>query len=319
MIKVSPRAALWSFATLLVVSAAYVGLWFYVAVSLRQQAEIWLEARRQDGLTITHGTLAIAGFPGRAELVLPDFMAAAFAADGTRLFWSWRAPTLRVAVRPYAFNTIAVDFSGSEITVNPRLPEAPPLLVIEKARLEITRVELTRAGQPAGGARLSLDIGDMSLSDVLPGTPARTMRHARVTVDVRGSFAPGPVPEALEAWRVGGGTLEVRDFNVDWPPVSATGSGTVALDRALQPIGSFTAKFRGFLQVVDMLVAAGRMATEEASLARGALSLLAKVPSEGGEPELDIALTLQDRKVYAGPVIVMEIPLLTWRKPSAAP
>ncbi len=154
-----------------------------------------------------------------------------------------------------------------------------------------------------------------AVTPLLPSPLSRTLKDLKLSLDITGPVTTGaPLPDVLETWRTAGGTVEVRDLAVDWPPVTATGSGTIVLDKKLQPEGAFSATFHGFLEVVDMLVASGRMQPREASIARGALALLATTPSEGAPPELKLSLTVQGRKVYGGPITLMDMPEITWRK-----
>jgi hypothetical protein len=46
--------------------------------------------------------------------------------------------------------------------------------------------------------------------------------------------------------------------------------------------------------------------------------MLAK-PSATGEPELALPLTVQDRKLFAGPVMLMEMPEVVWDENARVP
>jgi hypothetical protein len=167
----------------------------------------------------------------------------------------------------------------------------------------------------ADALHAEIAVANATLPDIPPPPLSRTLESMNLTLDITGPVTTGArLPAVLEAWRAGGGAVEVRVLDINWPPVTATGSGTVALDKSLQPEGAFTATFHGFMEVVDMLVTAGRMDNKQASMARGALMLLSNTPREGGAPYLDLSLTVQDRKVYAGPLTLMEMPPIAWRQ-----
>jgi hypothetical protein len=116
----------------------------------------------------------------------------------------------------------------------------------------------------------------------------------------------------LSAWRDAGGALDVKEFDLDWPPIAVSGNGTLALDNGLQPMGAFTLKFRGFFEALDGLAAEGMVTRDQAGTARLVLGLLAKRPPEGGPPELTAPFTAQDRQLAVGPLKLMEIPAVTW-------
>jgi hypothetical protein len=277
------RKSVWFFIALVSAAIIYSGVWYATASFVRLHAMAWLQ-----GLTITHGPPTLAGFPLKAEVRFPQV---ALSLPDAR----WQADEVRVFARPFVFDRLSVDLAGTHIFNDMTLQAEGALVTL------------------TAPAHIDIAITQATLPDILPQPLARTLQNLTLSVDVTGTIPSGAaLPEALEAWRVDGGTLEVRELAADWPPISASGSGTIALDKNLQPEGAFTTTFRGFLEVIDMLVAAGRMDNAEASLARGALVLLATTPHEGAAPELKVNVTVQDRKVYAGPVTLMDMPRVAW-------
>ncbi len=341
-----PKAAFWSSAAALLAAALYSGAWFFMATTLRTQAELWFEARQQDGVTITSGAGSLTGFPGRIGVTFPGFTISAPPAADSSGAWSWRSKTLRLFMHPLSFQNIFVDLHGSHTLTGLRDTTLVMTLAEGEARFTFTVDRLTHATLdisglvgtwqsepeaffsvekattaieipvPKDGAlpviHTNIAVTNVTLPDVLPQPLSRTLQNARVDLDIKGPVTSGSLPEVLDVWRRAGGDMDIRGFEAVWSPISAMGDGTIALDRDLQPMGAFTAKVRGFLHVVDMLVADGRMKNSEASIARGVLSLLAKRPSDGAEPELSLAVTVQDRTVYAGPVTLMELPAIKW-------
>ena len=341
------RKSVWLFIILAAIAIVYGGMWFATAVFVRQQTELWLEGRRHQGLIVTYGAPTLAGFPLKAEVRFPDFAVAAPELEGSP-GWTWRTPALRIFARPFVFNRFVLDLGGSHrlsgIETRDLLltaESADAAFVLNGQGVESAGIQMAGATArfdqdaapfsalanaradftvTAAAIHMNLAADQATFPDVLPQPLTRTLQNLKLSLDITGPIATGaPLPDVLEAWRAGGGTLEVRDLVVDWPPVTATGSGTIALDRALQPEGAFTATFHGFLEVIDMLVAGGRMQPREASIARGALALLATTPAEGAPPELKLSITVQDRKAYAGPVTLMEMPTTTWRKNVVVP
>jgi hypothetical protein len=160
-------------------------------------------------------------------------------------------------------------------------------------------------------SRLIIDAKTIALPATIPPL-ARTVDRLHLSLDLQGPVGRGPLPLILEAWRSAGGAIEVRDFALEWPPLTMSGNGTAALDDSLQPLAAFTLKIAGFTATVDALEARRYVQAEVAAASRLILGLLAKVPAGGGAPELSLAFTVQDRKLQAGPVTLMDVPEVIW-------
>jgi len=332
----------------------YAGAWTATAYVLQDQARRWIAAQRQDGLQIAHAEPRLSGFPGRVVVTYADWtMAAPVTAGG----WTWRAPEIRLAAAPWAPLRFAVDLAGPHAlsgvwtppgvaaTIAAARAELRPVLTAEGRLAEVAAnaeglslgpadgppaitlghgaLAIARFGPPAGEAltwRFSLSIAALAAPALgeLGGLAPAVSRLA-VTADLTGPLGPGPLPTALQAWREGGGTVELRDVVLDWPPLRIDGTGTLALDERLQPIGAMTAKVRGFFETVDALTARGLVRSSDAGMARIVLGLLARTPEGGGPPELNLAVTVQDRKLYTGPVTLMDLPAVTWPSDAILP
>jgi hypothetical protein len=157
-----------------------------------------------------------------------------------------------------------------------------------------------------------VDLNGLALPFPLPAPLDQPIARAAATVEITGPVTPGPLPQVLEAWRSGGGTVEVREAALDWPPLHMSGSGTMALDSTLQPEGAFSLKFRGGAETLDAFASGGWMNNDEAGVAKLGLALLSRRGAEGA-PEITVPLTLQERQLAAGPVTVMTLPEITWR------
>jgi hypothetical protein len=131
----------------------------------------------------------------------------------------------------------------------------------------------------------------------------------------------GPLPQVADpvakatGWRDGGGTLQISRFAIGWGPLGLNGSATLALDEHMQPMGTATAHIIGESEVLDAMAASG-VITQRAALATKAfLGLMTKEPEGGGPPQVDVPLTLQDRKLAMGRIPIAVLPELVW--PSA--
>ena len=129
--------------------------------------------------------------------------------------------------------------------------------------------------------------------------------------EVRGRIEAGPETEAIRRWRDDGGTIELTRIEGRYGALALAGAGTLALDGEFQPVGAFTARIEGFSETLDALREAGIMRGRDALTAKIALTALARREGEG-RPYLTLPLSLQERRLYAGPVALLTFPALAW-------
>jgi hypothetical protein len=290
------------------------------------------------------GDALFVGCPTTVGLALPQLDITAPAAEGA---WRWQADGVRVSLHAGAPMDPVIDLAGAhKITGLLAAPGEGLSLNVERGMTSLVfardgtlenivlKLSETTIAGTADHARMlglndgslhiatktghvTLQVHDITLPEAVPML-GKTVTSLDLTLDVVGPFPPGPLRGALEAWRTGGGAIEVRSVALNWPPARATGTGTIALDEALQPIGAATIKFQGFFDIVAALVEKGHVREREASMAKIVLGMLAK-PSATGEPELSLPLTVQDRKLFAGPVMLMEMPEVVWDENARVP
>jgi hypothetical protein len=314
----------------------YGALWFTTASLLQSQAQRWIAQQRQAGLSVSHGEVRLGGFPARVVVTYPAW------SMSRPERWSWRTDHISLWSEPWRPNRFTVDLVGTHevngawtpvgvlnvqraelrptFALDGRVGEvalsiekldlgakdAQPLIQLASGALSVARMP----GQDTPVSRLSLSVDELSAAGLDDLSPR--LKTARLTADLMGEVAPGPLPSALSVWREGGGTVEVREVYLDWPPLTVSGSGTLALDDQLQPIGAMTAKFTGFFETVDALSARGLVRTSDASMARIVLGILARTPQGGGPAEINLAVTAQNRKLYTGPLPLMTLPDVAW-------
>jgi hypothetical protein len=140
---------------------------------------------------------------------------------------------------------------------------------------------------------------------------------ARIAVagEVRGRLAVEEGRDAFGRWRDDGGTIELSRVEGRWGALALAGEGTLALDGAFQPVGAFTARIEGYSETIDALRAAGAVSGTNALAAKVALTALARRDGEltgGGRPYLTLPISLQERRLYVGPVALLTVPALAW-------
>lgn len=184
----------------------------------------------------------------------------------------------------------------------------------------------TNAGAPAGpgsgalrapeAGRIHLTAQGIDLPDGTTGPLGRHIDHLEAEIGLDGALPSGPSRQALEAWRQAGGTVELRKVVVDWGRFQAEADGTLALDSDMQPIGAFTTRLSGVDNALDALVATGRIDPRAGAMAKIVLHVLAKPANDPAQPsEVQVPVTLQDRKLFLGPAALVRLPRIDW--PSA--
>jgi hypothetical protein len=159
---------------------------------------------------------------------------------------------------------------------------------------------------------IAADLTGLSVP-VAPEALGATIDDAAIGVTVMGPIPPGTPRQAATGWRDAGGTLELDHLHLGWGGLDADASGTIALDRDLQPEGSLSGSLGGYDKLLAALVSAGQIKGRDASRIRLILGLLAK-PGPDGKPRLAAALTMQDGLLSMGPITFGKMPRIDWGK-----
>ena len=128
----------------------------------------------------------------------------------------------------------------------------------------------------------------------------------------------GPLPKArdiagwAEAWRDGGGSLEIKRLTIGWGPLGLTSAATLALDEQLQPMGSGSGRIVGYAETLDRLAAGGKLTKSAATAAKAVLSLMAGTPDADQPSSVDVPLTIQYRTLSMRQVPLVRLPELDW-------
>ncbi|MFQ5766160.1 MAG: DUF2125 domain-containing protein, partial [Rhodospirillales bacterium] len=293
----------------------------------------------------------VTGFPFHIEAVVTAPAIAAFA--GARP-WSWRGPALTVRTRPWRPSRMRVTAPGrhwiaaamaggaGEFTIDVRelaLKLRLPGGRLARASLSVRGVDVTDgAGGRVGGLAaaavivdrpgkrapegkgpppamdLLVEADDVQLpKEPAPGLGARTAKLG-LRASVTATLPEAASADALAEWRDAGGTVEVRALGLRHGPLQVDGDGTLALDDAMQPIGAFTFRLRGFPEAIDALRRAGAVEPQSAELAKAVLgALAAKEGGDGAAATLKLPVSIQNRRLYIGPVALARLPAVRWK------
>ncbi len=340
------RFALLAASAVAVVVIGYTGAWFSAASVLKDQSAKWIEAQRQSGYTVNHAAPVASGFPGAVVVTYADW---SMRAPATSNAWVWRSKAITVSAAPWAPLRFTVDLAGehkvsglwtppgADATVTATQANVRPDLTTEGRIAEIvaTIENLNATGIRDDQSLVGIESASLSVvhtrdaekptwqvnADITnwhaplienPSAFGEKIRKLRLDANLQGNLPSGTLPQALKTWHESGGTLEVRELLFDWPPLAVNANGTIALDRGLQPVGALTATFRGFMETLDGLAKANTIARNDADTAQAVLGLMARKPEGGGAPELKISVTMQDRKLYLGPIPLTTFEPVEW-------
>ncbi|MDO9708946.1 DUF2125 domain-containing protein [Paracraurococcus lichenis] len=334
-------------------AAGHALLWRWMGSQLEAGFAGWAAQRRALGWRVEHAPPLRGGWPFAATLTLPQFRLAGGA--GTLPGgMEWQAEALVLRLAPPRLDRLTVEMPGRHrLRLGALdLPFAADLLTAtmplergvlpSEARLEAERLRL---GTPGGAVEArSAQAGIETRMSAIEGEPAvslrlsaegvllppvagpaaaalgRAVETAVLDLALTGPVPPGRGPAAkAEAWRDGGGTLELRGLELRWGPVAGTATATLTLDEALQPMGAGTLRVTGAGEALGAAASAGLLTRQAAATGRTVLRLLSRAPAEGGPPQLEVPLALEDRVLTAARVPLATLPAWSWPAPPALP
>ena len=290
----------------LAIGGAYGFYWRYVAGRLAAGLSAWTEAERLAGRDIAYSFAGVTGFPFAFRGEFRDVrlgltLDPAFGVVSTAM--------LRVELNPWRLDHVA--FSAPAL-VTLRLPQGdftaagmsgavdlPPKIPIDHTHLQLGfALDFSSVGLPPG--RVALTEGPIEAL----GLTAKIMGPLVLQPDI----ATG-----LDAWRKAGGTMEIERFLFAQAPLRLEGSGTLALDAGLQPVGAASIRAEGLGRSLDLLAAEGRLEAGPANAASLAVKALER-PQDGPQeaPVAQFGLSLQDGSWWLGPLRLAPAPIFVW-------
>jgi len=326
---------------LIAIFGAYSAFWFVVAGHIEDGVGQWAGSLRARNLDLSWGAMRVGGFPFGFRVVLSE----------ARLRGSATAPNGELRVKLLSGSARPWNLRLWQLTVPDGVSATANLAGGAVATLSVRSVSGSATvaeegggtlwlslSEPAADAGVRLAARDADLWLTVPPHPpqAHTERAVGIALDVRGLSLPmvpapfknlvdeisfgvtvmgrvptAPLRQAAAAWRDSGGTLELDHVGLRWGSLGVTGSGTLALDPDLQPIGGFSGTIGGYDELLRALVAGGRMRAGDARLAQFALGMLAKAGPDG-RPEIATSFTIQNGEMFLGPVKLGAAPRIIW-------
>jgi hypothetical protein len=330
------------FAVLLVaLFGVYSAYWFIAAGRIEDGIGEWAQSLRPHNLDLSWRAIRVGGFPFAFRIELDEArlhdgggspggevhvpLLSGSARPWNFLVWRLAAPDgLSAAAGPAdrpvamlsaraALGSVAVSGEGGAtlwLGLSEPTTDTPVRLAAREAGLWLTLPSHRPQGHTERGVAVALDITGLTLP-VVPAPLRNPLDEIAFGATVIGEIPAGPPRQAAAAWRDDGGTLELDHFAVHWGTLALSGSGTMALDQGLQPIGAISGTIEGYDELMTALVAAGRMRPGDASLARLALGMLAQ-RGPNGRPAISASFTIQNGEMRLGPAKLGKAPRIPW-------
>jgi len=216
-----------------------------------------------------------------------------------------------------SFEFDGTDISAVSILATGVAADIPPLGLLNMS--QVSRVAADRAilhARRAGDA--ALDVAFTVDKFQLVGELAQSWFEAPELVaeqmDFLGQFtqvdfAPADAGEnAVIAWQGRGGQLKIQRLKVETPALDFEISGIGKLNTSGEVIGNFTGIFGKLDRLIEELKRRGVLNDDSATLAAGAVGLLARPVK--GSTKMQLPVSVTDGEVYIGPIKSMVLPPL---------
>lgn len=332
------------FFNILILAGAYTLYWYWVANAVEAGVLSWVQHQQARGHALSFDKLERGGWPMAVTLT---FKGARYAPSQDAPAWAWYGEGITLTRPLAASEKLGITLAGSQeltfgsgtgaTTYAGSFQEAAGEMVaggwLPNGAMLIKEMALMNAAGDRG-----LAVGGLSVraegDAAAPASPrdagyivtaeARQLRlpftglpfgavlpDLDVQAEIMGALAPAPWPEAAKAWARDGGTLELTKINIGYGPVTANGTGTLALDQTGQPMGAFSFNVEGLPDLLNKLEADGVIEGAAAQAVRTLVILKTKT-GPNGKPTVRLPLSLQDRVISVGPVTLGRLPIIRW-------
>jgi hypothetical protein len=330
-----PRRRRWPlfvpFAIVVVLAAAWSGIWYFAARAAEQNIAAWMEQEARFGRVYACGSRTFGGYPFRIEMRCTDPVAEIKAGPLTL-----KAKEFLAVAQVYQPNLIIGEITGPLSVAAPdkpalltgewRLAQASVRLTPMPERISIVIDDAKFAAPAANGApgvananhielHVRLDPAstqDKPVLDFAATVTGATVPNAgqfgarpldaEVTAVLRGlnDFKPKPLPVRLKEWQAAGGRLEITSARVKQGDAVAVATGDLGLSAAGRLDGTVGLTLAGFDQLVQALL--GSQGKNTGLLAVAGLSFLGKPAEIDGKRAIAVPLRFVDGAVFFGPI-----------------
>ncbi|MCO6419890.1 DUF2125 domain-containing protein [Siccirubricoccus sp. KC 17139] len=332
-----PRLLLGAVLLLVLLGAAHGAAWLWLTERLEVGFGQWVALQRSLGRQVSHAPPLRGGWPWAATLTVPDFR-------WSQPAWGLAAEAVTLRLTPPELGMLEVHLPGrhrlrldreelplSAAALTARMPIQtglwPSLLLLEGEELALGALGLDSlrmrletalaagAAEPAATLNLVLDRLHPPPGALGPAGAALgpVVEALSLSGTLSGPLPAGPVRAGDAArWRDAGGALTLSALALRWGPLGAEGSGRVRLDAGLQPRGAATLRVTGAEAALDAAQAAGALPPGNVFAARLMLRVMSRPPEGGGPPEIELPLTLEERRLMLARLPLATLPRLNW-------
>jgi len=324
---------------LVVLFGGYTGFWYHSVSGIEKGLERWANNYREKGSQVSLGHPTVSGFPFIVRIHFENVDLA-----GRENSWRWIAPQIVASARPWNLKMISIKapgihtVKGFKNTRILQLEEAnahfeyrsgkvktgamrlagikltSPFSGSVKAQSLVVEIKTdtkiqTKTNISQNNMALTIDIRDVSIPKAwglgFKDKISRLFVSALVMGDVRFSKK---LPDALNRWREGGGSIDINTLGLDWEPLSLRANGTLALDKTLQPQGAMSVEIEGLEPTLRALIEAGFLDARTAFAAK-----FANRTFSVGTSKVRLPLSVQKQRLYIGPVPVQRLGQIKWK------
>lgn len=329
-------------------AAGYTWYWHATADRILADIPKLTEAAGQLGYSLVLDKPEISGFPYRLIVSVPaaEMTPRTGSKNNGDPGWRFRATGLVAYAQPWNLSHMILDFGGPvsllwngrthtgaadrallslsvtdttvrRLSIDVRglsLAGTDPASDLAAERVQIHVQPVARAGG-RHSTQVLIEAEGITLPESRSGVLGRVVKMIRAdgvlkgwTPDFKSALDDNGGGGGLDEWLRGGGTLQLNDFEVSWPPIGIEGSGALGLDPRRRLSGSLKAKIRGHGALIDAFEAAGILSLRKAAVARGVLGMLLSSLGDGAG-RLPVTIEFQDGRLYLGPVKLMRLPV----------
>ncbi len=187
-------------------------------------------------------------------------------------------------------------------------PNDSKLAKINRAKLSIAISQGEQKSSAYPEVSSNLMINNLKVFQKLNVPFGNTITDLQIKSLITGKIMKPVNKSSFSIWRNDGGTVELKEFKINYGPLAGTASGTLALDENLQPLVALSLRIKGASKLVQRLVEIGLVPPGNGSL----LQMFIKL-KEAKDTGLELPITIQDGTLNVHQIRVMDVPHIIWR------
>jgi hypothetical protein len=268
-----------------ILAAGYTLHWQRLAHEIETRFGAWREEQQKGGITV-QGEVERSGFPFSVTLNIRNF--AYDQPQHVRI----SAPRLEVRVRPWTpFRVTSIAEENCQITFY----KMNTSLGVQNLTLSLARPLFPPKSIKDNGFFITAHMSAISIDEKQKMALGNLVQELGFRAKIKGEPPEWDKKESIAAWRDNGGIAELDNLRLVWGSLNVNGKGTLALDKNLQPVASFSTSMDGYEQAIDVLREQGQIQPLAGSLIKAALKMLEDPKADPAAPKtIKVPVTVQD-------------------------